>query len=220
MRMLPRAITNDGAPSSAGGTVDLFWIPLGAGGHSVRFNGLVYEAVSAAFQHRPRCAVYHCALEVRVPSGRYTIEMAPVPNRRGAERGVVAVGPVGTRWAGRFRIFRYEVRRWRDGVIPDLHQAIGGPVRLTDDATVAEHILEVLPSVPGLTWGRDEAGVGEMWSCNSIIAWVLSRAAVDTAGIALPPRGRAPGWDAGIAVATRNPAPTSTDLGPLATAVG
>ena len=36
-------------------SVDLYWIPLGAGGHFVHFNGLVYEAVRAAIQHRPRC---------------------------------------------------------------------------------------------------------------------------------------------------------------------
>jgi hypothetical protein len=28
--------------------VDLYWIPLGAGGHSVRFNGRVFEAIEAA----------------------------------------------------------------------------------------------------------------------------------------------------------------------------
>ena len=28
--------------------VDLYWLPLGAGGHSVRLNGIVYEAVAAA----------------------------------------------------------------------------------------------------------------------------------------------------------------------------
>jgi hypothetical protein len=40
-----------------------------------------------------------------------------------------------------------------------------------------------------------------MWSCNSIISWTLTRAGIDTEAIALPARGRAPGWDAGIAVA-------------------
>ena len=183
-------------------TVDLYWIPLGAGGHSVRFNGIVYEALSATIQRRPRSDIYHCALTIRVPTGLYTVEMTPVPNRRGWERGVVVEGAVGARWAGRLRIFRYEVRRWRDGVIPDLSYAIGGPIPLTDDAAVAEHILELLPCVPPLTWGRDESAAGEMWSCNSIISWVLTRAGVDTDAISLPPRGRAPGWEAGIEVAT------------------
>ena len=31
-------------------TVDLYWLPLGAGGHCVRVNGLVYEAVAARRQ--------------------------------------------------------------------------------------------------------------------------------------------------------------------------
>jgi hypothetical protein len=32
--------------------VDLYWIPLGAGGHCVRFNGKVYEALVAARERR------------------------------------------------------------------------------------------------------------------------------------------------------------------------
>jgi hypothetical protein len=124
-----------------------------------------------------------------------------VPNRRGHERGVVAEGPVGTRWAGRLRIFRYEVRCWRDGFIPDLAFAVTPPVPLSCDESVAERILQTLPTVPTLVWGRDEMGAGEMWSCNSIISWALTRAGLDTATIALPAGGRAPGWDAGIAIA-------------------
>ncbi|MEY2426681.1 MAG: hypothetical protein QOI61_2253, partial [Actinomycetota bacterium] len=64
-------------------------------------------------------------------------------------------------------------------------------------------ILDVLASVPTPTWGRDELATGEMWTCNSVISWTLARAGVDLATIALPPHGRAPGWDAGIAVAGR-----------------
>jgi hypothetical protein len=193
-----------------GGTVDLYWIPLGAGGHSVRFNGIVYETISAMIQRRPRRDIYHTALAIRMSSGLYTIEMTPVPNRRSWERGVVAEGPVGTRWAGRLRIFRYEVRRWCDGVIPDLQYAVAEPLRVTDDPGLAHRVLELLPSVPTPTWGRDELRVGEMWSCNSIVSWVLTRAGLDTDRILLPSAGRAPGWDAGIAVARRR-APASPD---------
>jgi hypothetical protein len=202
----PRIADDDGA------SVDLYWIPLGAGGHSVRLNGIVYEALSAALQGRPRRDIYHCALEVRVPRGRYAIEMTPVPNGRSWERGVVVQGAVGSRWAGWCRLFRYEVRCWREGVIPDLGHALGGPIRLTDDAAVAEGVLEQLPLVPALTWGRDESGTGEMWSCNSIVSWALRRAGVDTGVIPLPPGGRAPGWDAGIMVAARRDAVTSASL--------
>ena len=30
-----------------GSAVDLYWLPLGAGGHSVRLNGRVFEAVAS-----------------------------------------------------------------------------------------------------------------------------------------------------------------------------
>src|SRR5687768_17071313 len=46
--------------------VDLFWLPLGAGGHSVRLNGRAFEAVAARAARRPVCDLYHSALEVRV----------------------------------------------------------------------------------------------------------------------------------------------------------
>lgn len=188
-------------PSAVGASVDLYWIPLGAGGHSVRFNGIVYEAVSSRIERRPRRDIFHSALIVTAPTGRFAIEMTPVPNRDGASRGVVAEGPVGLRMAGRLRLFRYEVRRWRDGTIPDLDFAVAGPTRLTDDILTATRLLEVLPSVPTLTWGRDELGVGDMWSCNSIISWALATAGIDPGTIAFPPNGRAPGWDAGISAA-------------------
>ncbi|HEX5613819.1 MAG TPA: hypothetical protein VFZ83_01565 [Acidimicrobiia bacterium] len=181
--------------------VDLSWIPLGAGGHSVRVNGIVYEAISAAIQRRPRADIYHSALVITLPDAMYSVEMTPVPNRRGHERGVVAEGSVGTRLARRIRIFRYEVRCWRDGTIPDLEYARGTEC-VTDDATIARRVLAELPNVPTLTWGRDEMRTGEMWTCNSIISWALHRAGVDARAIALPSRGRAPGWDAGIAVAS------------------
>jgi hypothetical protein len=55
---------------------------------------------------RPACDLYHSALEVRVAAARFVIEQAPVRDADGEQRGVVAEGPVGIRWAGRFRIFR------------------------------------------------------------------------------------------------------------------
>jgi hypothetical protein len=104
-------------------SIDLYWLPLGAGGHFVRLNGLVFEAFAARLERRDRCDLYHSALEVHVPDGRFVIEQAPIRPSDGAERGVVAQGPVGTRAAGRFRLFRYEIRRWRDGIIPDIDEA-------------------------------------------------------------------------------------------------
>jgi hypothetical protein len=77
-----------------------------AGGHFVRLNGRVYEALTARVQRRPACELYHSALQVKVAEGRFVIEQTPVTDLSGRQRGVVAEGAVGSRWAGRFRIFR------------------------------------------------------------------------------------------------------------------
>ena len=58
-------------------------------------------------------------LQVEVAEGMFVIEQTPVADLSGEQRGVVAEGAVGSRWAGRFRIFRYEIRLWRGGPIPD-----------------------------------------------------------------------------------------------------
>ena len=183
--------------------VDLYWLPLGAGGRSVRFNGRVFEAVAARVARRPPCDLYHSALEVRVPAGRFVIEMTPIPRRNDRERGVVAEGPVGSRWARSVRIFRYEIRRWRNGVIPDIDEAVASPQRLTDDPVRAQRILDLVPAVPTPVWGRDELHAGEMWNSNSLISWLIARGGLEIESAHLPPDGRAPGWDAGLVVATR-----------------
>lgn len=186
------------------GAVDLFWIPLGAGAHAAKVSGAVFEGVSAALERRERRRLYHSALEVRGPEGRYVIEQTPVPDAHGEARGVVAGGAVGMRSAGHLRIFRYEIRRWLDGSIPDVHEAVASPVRLSEDLTIARRVLDATPSVPTPVWGRDELRAGEMWNSNSVVAWVLSRSGVETAGIVPPPGGRAPGWHAGLVVAARD----------------
>lgn len=185
--------------------VDLYWIPLGAGAHVVKISGKIFEAMSALVARRPRCDLYHSALVVSAPDGDVVIEQAPVPDLHGERRGVVAQGAVGMRWLGRFRVFRYEIRRWRGGRIPDIDQAIGSPVRVTDDAEIARRILETLPSIPTPVWGRDELDAGEMWNSNSVVSWVLARSDVNVDRIELPTRGRAPGWHAGLAIAARDP---------------
>jgi hypothetical protein len=92
------------------------------------------------------------------------IEQAPVRDSNGPQRGVVAEGAVGARWAGRLRIFRYEVRRWRNGVIPDVAEAVESPQRLSDDPLQAHRLLDLVPSVPTPVWGRDEFGAGEIYA--------------------------------------------------------
>jgi len=185
------------------GRVELYWIPLGAGARSVRLNGIVYEALSATVGRRPRCQLYHSVLALDLPAGRYWVEMTPVPDGDGEARGVVAGGPVGVRALGRARLFRYEVRRWLDGVPPDLDFALEPPVAVADDGAVARRVFDLLPAVPPLVWGRDELRVGDMWSCNSIVSWTLAGAGVDPGTVPLPANGRAPGWDAGLALAAR-----------------
>jgi hypothetical protein len=51
----------------------------------------VFEAVVARLERRGRHDLYHSALEVQVPHGRFVIEQAPVW-RQHEERGVVAEG--------------------------------------------------------------------------------------------------------------------------------
>src|SRR5690348_427717 len=124
--------------------VDLYWLPLGAGGHSVRWNGRAYEAVKARLERRRPLALYHSALQVLVDEQTYVIEQAPEPDLSGESRGVVAEGPVGAHWAGRFRIFRYEVRVWRGGTIPDIAEAVESPRRLTTEPETARRVLDVV----------------------------------------------------------------------------
>jgi hypothetical protein len=97
------------------------------------------------------------------------------------------------------------VRRWRDGTIPDVDDAVGSPVPVGHDPARARQLLELVPHVPALTWGRDESHAGEMWNSNSITAWLLACTYEDVGAIAPPIGGRAPGWHAGLAVATRHP---------------
>ncbi|MDX6441242.1 MAG: hypothetical protein QOE43_971 [Gaiellaceae bacterium] len=190
-------------------SVELYWLPLGAGGHSVRLNGRVFEAVVAGLERRSTCDLYHSALVVRAPSGRFVIEQAPIRDRNGADRGVVAEGAVGSRLARRFRIFRYEVRRWPDGVIPDAAEAVASPELLTEDPAQAEHLLGLVPQSPTPVWGRDELDAGEMWNSNSLISWLIARSGLDAETIKPPVGGRAPGWDAGLVVARRGRADQS-----------
>ena len=189
--------------SAPGPGLDLYWIPLGAGERVVRTSGRIYERlVALAADQTPATSV-----PLR-PRGDYggraglMIEMAPQPDDRGrTDRGVVAEGAVGSRWLRPIRVFRYEVRCWRNGVIPDLAYAVASPVRVTDDLGQIGVVLDLISLVPTPVWGRDELRLGEMWNSNSVVSWVLSQAGLlDSAGEP-PVEGRAPGWDAGVAAA-------------------
>lgn len=205
--------TSSGAPDGSFGPdsssgIDLYWLPLGAGGHFVRLNGRIYEAIRAYRERRRPLDLYHSALEVRVPEGRFTIETAwPIPDARPASRGVVVEGPVFSRRVASVRVFRYEVRRWQDGVIPDISEAVASPQRLSEDEHRARRVLDLAGSVPALVWGRDELGAGDMWNSNSVVSWILARSGITTDLIRPPAGGRVPGWDAGVVAARRGWSP-------------
>lgn len=216
-----RQATSATQAAPEGAAIDLYWLPLGAGQRVVRRSGRLYERLVAAVQRRPPQDLYHAALEVTAAAGRCVIELAPVPDDAGRDRGVVVEGPVGSRWLGRWRVFRYELRCWVGGALPDRAYAVDSPRRISGSGDEVERLLALLPDVPTHVWGRDEVHAGEMWNSNSVIAWLLARAGLvdtdpDTAGVrpdtapggaggrpgtAPPDQGRAPGWEAGLVVA-------------------
>ena len=167
----------------------------------MKFVGRVYERLLAWKERRKAQDLYHAALEVFVEEGLYAIEGASVVDDQGEKRGVVMEGAVGWRWAGRWRIFRYEWRRWREGVIPDLAEAVEGSRRLSNSLEVARKLLDLMPEVPRLVWGRDEIKAGEMWTSNSQMAWLLEKSGLEAERIEPPKGGRAPGWKAGVVAA-------------------
>jgi hypothetical protein len=119
---------------------------------------------------------------------------------------VVGEGAVGSRHAGRWRVFRCELHCWQGGAIPDVAEAVSSPRRVADGEDSALRMLDLLPSVPMKVWDRDELGAGEMWNSNSVIAWLRVRCGLDIEAIQPPRGGRAPGWNAGAIVAKRSPA--------------
>ena len=183
--------------------VDLYWIPLGAGagGTLVRWSGRLYEIVASTIARRPRHDLFHSALEVREDGLTTVIEMAPVWATQG-DRGVVVEGPVGNPRLGFSPLFRYEVRCWHQGSIPDIAAAVGDPLRVTSDPGKARDVLGLVPHFPPRTWGRDELATGDMWNSNSLVSWLLARAGLETSHISPPPGGRAPGWHAGLIAAS------------------
>jgi hypothetical protein len=183
--------------------IDLFWIPLGAGGSGfVRLNGRIYEGIKARREGRQPGAIYHTALQVYTTTGRFVVEtMWPSPDLDIGSRGVVAEGAVFSGRLARFRTFRYEVRCWREGILPDAGDAVDGPHTVSTNAETARRVLELADQVPPLVWGRDQLRTGEMWNSNSVISWLLLRSGVPMEDIAAPGQGRAPGWDAGLIIA-------------------
>ena len=198
----------DGVPAAS---VHLYWVPLGAGDntHCVRTNGRIFEWMQATLERRDRFDLYHSALAVKVDGVDFAIEMGPAWGNRVSERGVVGEGPVGLPSLGRWKFFRYEVRCCRAGAIPDAAYAVGGPVQLDTDLLRARKLLDLVPKFPTATWGRDELRTGDMWNSNTLTSWLLASSEHDVEGV-MPLSGRAPGWSAGLQVASRLAARAST----------
>jgi hypothetical protein len=195
--------------------VTVHWIPLGAGGAAVvRVSGRIYEAVRSLLERRRPCDLYHAALEVCLEGERFVIENAwPSPDGDMAARGVVLEGPVWSPRLCRLRMFRYEVRRWKDGTIPDIDHAVASPT-LTNSPEHARRILEAADWIPRLTWGRKVGIAAEMWTSNSVVSYLLTVSGLPTADCPPPNGGRAPGWRAGICVG-RDRAPARTLMGSI-----
>ncbi|MBO0595821.1 hypothetical protein I2485_13105 [Nesterenkonia sp. E16_7] len=184
--------------------LDLWWIPVGAGGHVVVHTSRWWESLRALRARRRPRPLFHAALEVTNGPAEYVVEMTRAWGQPLGPRGVVAQGPVGFTWSGASPFLRYEIRCWRDGIIPDREWAVGPPHRFPLAAEDVGALIGRIPEAPQLTWGRDVFGIGDMWNSNSLISWLLQSAGIDAAALAPPERGDAPGWRSGI-VAARSP---------------
>ena len=193
-------------PDQSSSSVDLYWLPLGAGDRfpTVRWSGRCYEALTAALGRRDRAQLFHSLLVVRIGGQRWVIEMAPVWHRAEAARTVVCEGAVGVPWLVRSRFFRYGIHCSRAADTPDLSKAVGGPRRMSSNEGRALAVLDLAPGFPTSTWGLDELHAGEMWNSNSLTSWLLARSGHNLASVCPPTHGRAPGWSAGQVVAARH----------------
>ena len=178
--------------------VQLWWLPVGAGGHVVIHTSRWWERLHALLEHRPEQPLFHSALIVICAQEEYVIEMAPAWGQHSPSRGVVADGPVGLRWLGRFRLFRYEVRCWRRGILPDRQYAVESPVVFPLTEAAATDLMAHTATVPSHVWGRPIDGSADMWNSNSLTSWLLQASGIDATRIGPPRSGRAPGWAAGI----------------------
>lgn len=177
--------------------VRLWWLPVGAGGHLVIHTSRWWELWRSVRERRRPRPLFHAALEVAVDGSTYAIEMTPSWGQGRSERGVVAEGPVGLRVLGRLKLFRYEVRCWRSGVIPDLGYAPEPPLVFNVSTSGADALRARVPQVPDMVWGAKMPD-GDMWNSNSLVSWLLQSSGIDAGALHPPHGGRAPGWRAGI----------------------
>ena len=191
---------DDRPAASAQDEAVLLWIPVGAGGHVVRRTSAWWERLVAWRQRRDPAPLFHAALELRRGGVPLAVEMAPAWGAPHGDRGDVRTGPVGLRALGRSRYFRYEVRCWAGGRIPDRAWAVGAPDVVTCSPRDVDLLARRVAEVPALVWGRAPSGTRDLWTSNSVVSWLLATTGL-LAGHAPPCDGRAPGWEAGVVLA-------------------
>ncbi|MFN8616707.1 MAG: hypothetical protein U0837_06390 [Dehalococcoidia bacterium] len=192
-----RIAAMDSSPSSA----DLYWIPVGAGTRFQKASLVLYESVTAFVSRRPRQRLVHGGLVCVLDGEPFTVELMPAP--AGPNHRDEVTGPVGAGFAGRLRLFRYQVCLLPNASLPDEQWAVEPPVRMTEDAETVRKLIEASHAVPAYTWGRRRPGHPEMWTSDSALAWILGRAGLHPEQLAVPAGCRAPGWFAGLAEAAR-----------------
>jgi hypothetical protein len=176
--------------------LELSWIPVGAGTTFQRLSLVLYEVIASRLARRPRATLVHAGLTGALQGRPFTIELMPAPAGPNG-RGEVS-GPVGVRWAGRFRLFRYQVCVLDAAALPDQQWAIVPALRLAEGPETIRRVLSLTRQVPAHTWGRRAPGHREMWTSDSCVSWILARAAIDLSSVAPPERCVAPGWSAGL----------------------
>ena len=188
-------------PPQVDAAIDLYWLPLGAGGHSVRVNGKNLR--SGRRVARPSRSLR--PLPLRPPGVR----------ARGTIRDRAGTG-VGRRrprrhYQGRRRNTRgptFPALPLRDPALarrghPGRRRGGREPSPPERRSRLRASAARAGAAGANARIGIDELGAGEMWNSNSTISWLLARTGLDVEAIQPPARGRAPGWQAGIVIARR-----------------
>lgn len=182
-------------------------MPVGAGTSRFQQASLrLWESIEAARARRSRTILYHSALKLRTEGRTRTLELMPAFVSTAS--AALMTGPVGVSFAGRLRLFRYKIVCLEVESLPDEQWAVDSPQVLSEDPEVAEAIVRLAGRTPRYTWGRRVRGTSEMWTSDSVIAWLLMQLGVDLSPIRIPADGRAPGWFAGIELAKKRPRPS------------
>ena len=177
-------------------------MPVGAGTPRLQRASLrLWEAFEAARARRTRTVLYHSALKLHTEGRTRTLELMPAFIDSASPP--LLTGPVGAGLAGPPRPLPHQRVCTHRGGAPPRRWGGERAQGLAHDESVARAIIALAPAVPPYTWGRRVRGTSEMWTSDSVISWLLLRAGVDLAAMHIPAGGRAPGWEAGLEVASR-----------------